>query len=170
MRSLLMSMLSSDRKCSGKSLLLWAIIPLVAWYVSQHWYQLMLIQGNSMEPAYHHLQIVLLDKHSDRYVPGDVVAFFSETLDCILVKRIAAGPGDTAVVRDGSLLVNEDVSSVYPHTGSVLNPGALAEEIKLESRQYLVLGDNLEESIDSRYPQVGLVSEENILGKVCIPK
>lgn len=167
MISLLTSMLSSDRKGSIKKLLLWLMIPLAAWYVSQNWYQLMLIQGNSMEPNYHHLQLVVLNKHDRQFQHGDVVAFRCEELNSVLVKRIIAVPEDTAQISDGTLLINDHVSQVYPDTGMISFAGILAESVKLGPEEYLVLGDNLHDSKDSRYQEVGIVSEEDMFGKIC---
>ena len=42
----------------------------------------------------------------------------------------------------------------------------LENEIILEEGQYIVIGDNIEESKDSRYPEVGIVMEKDILGRV----
>lgn len=120
-----------------------------------------------MVPSYQHMQLVLLDKHTSVYQRGDVIAFSSKTLDCVLVKRIAAVPGDSVVVRDKTLMVNGLVSDIYPLRGSVAYAGRLMQEIQLGPKQYLVLGDNLAESIDSRYLQVGLVDQDSILGKIC---
>lgn len=76
-----------------KTGIVWAIIVvtlmIAAWYVSKYHYQLMLIQGDSMTPTYHNLQLVVLDKHDREYAVGDVIAFRCDGLDCVLVKRIA---------------------------------------------------------------------------------
>lgn len=166
MISLLTNLLSFDWKRAGKKLLLWAVIPLVAWYVSLNWYQLMLIQGNSMEPAYHHFQVAMLNKHNKSYERGDVIAFFCETLNCVLVKRIAACPGDTLVIKNGTLYVNGVISEVYPQYGYFSYAGLLSDEITLSANSYLVLGDNASESKDSRYPEVGIIAAKDILGRI----
>ena len=150
-----------------KKILLWVSIPLVAWYISANWYQLMLIQGRSMMPAYKHLQMVVLDKHTESYTRGQAVAFSCDKLSSNLVKRIVAVPGDRAQIQNGTLYVNGAVSDVYPQDGKFDFPGILQEEILLGPMEYLVIGDNVAESIDSRYPEVGIISREDILGIVC---
>lgn len=150
-----------------KKILLFVSIPLIALYVSVHHYQLMLIQGRSMEPAYKHLQIVLLDKHTDSYTRGQVVAFSCDGLSSVLVKRIVAGPGDRAQIREGTLYVNGAVSNSYPQAGMFGFAGLLEEETVLGAMEYLVIGDNTQESKDSRYPEVGIVSQRDIIGIVC---
>lgn len=166
MTSLLTNLLSSNWKINGKKLLLWAIIPLTAWYVSLNWYQLMLIQGSSMEPTYHHLEFVLLNRHDRQYTYGDVVAFPCDALACVLLKRVAACPGDVVRIEQGTLYVNGVVSQVYNRPGQFREAGLLADEVVLDEDSYLVLGDNLEKSRDSRYPEVGPVLRSDMLGKV----
>lgn len=150
-----------------KRILLWLGIPLLAWYISQNWYQLMLIQGKSMEPTYRHMQLIVLNRHNRAFAPGDVIAFRCEGLSAVLIKRVVAGPSDTAQIVDGTLLINNQISQIYPDGGSISYSGILADPVTLEAGQYLVLGDNLSESKDSRYLEVGIVSEADIFGKVC---
>ena len=149
-----------------KKLLIWMTIPLLAWYISSDWYQLLLIQGESMAPSYHHLQLVMINKHDRNFRRGDVAAFWCEELSCVLIKRIAAIPGDSIVVRDETLYVNNQISEEYNEPGKFSYAGILETEIVLQPEEYLMLGDNLEESKDSRYSEVGLIQESQIYGWV----
>lgn len=119
-----------------------------------------------MAPAYHNLQLVVLNKHDRSFQRGDVAAFWCEGLSCVLVKRIAAIPGDRVIIRDETLYINDQISEVYEEPGMISYMGILEEEIILRTGEYLMLGDNLEESKDSRYPEVGLVPEAQIYGWV----
>lgn len=149
-----------------KKLLLWMCIPLLAWYISHNWFQLTLIQGESMVPAYGHMQLVVLNRHDRTFQRGDVAAFRCEGLSSVLVKRIAAVPGDTAVIQDGILYVNGSVSEVYGEDYTFAYAGLLEEQITLQPGEYLMLGDNTAQSRDSRYPEVGVVAESEIYGRV----
>lgn len=140
-------------------------IMLITWYVSANWYQLLLIHGESMNPTYSDMQFVLIDKHSDNYTYSDVIAFKCDSLDSILIKRIAACPGDKVIIRDGTLYINEAVSSVFPKTYSFEYAGIAETVILLTEGQYFVIGDNITESRDSRYAEIGCVNQEHILGK-----
>lgn len=60
----------------------------LGYIISKYFYQLMLIQGDSMYPAYHNMQLVILNKYDRDYKEGDVIAFHCDQLDCVLVKRI----------------------------------------------------------------------------------
>ena len=63
-----------------------------------------------MEPAYHNLQFVVLDKHRNKQsiTRGDVIAFYCEGLDATLVKRVVGIPGDKVVIADKVLYVNDE--------------------------------------------------------------
>lgn len=137
----------------------------IAFYISSNWYQIMLIQGKSMEPSYHHMQMVLLDKHTKKYKVGDVVAFYCEGLDSVLVKRIVAGPMETVQITDMCLYVDDKVEMRYKDS-LFEYAGILDKKVHLESGQYIVIGDNINQSKDSRYNVVGVIDTRNILGIV----
>lgn len=137
-----------------------------SYYVSNTWYSIMLIQGDSMLPTYHDMQFVMLDRHSKEYSYGDVIAFQCDELSSILVKRIAACPEDVVAIIDGTLYVNGRISAVYPQKEYFTFAGELGKEITLDAGEYIVLGDNSAVSKDSRYEAVGCIEEEDILGIV----
>ena len=118
-----------------------------------------------MEPAYHNGQFVLLNKWDRDFAAGDVVAFYSAGLKAVLVKRIAACPGDRIVIRGGRMMVNEEPSPVYADT-FFADGGRLAQELVLDADEYVMIGDNIAQSRDSRDDQVGVVARKEIRGKV----
>jgi signal peptidase I len=81
------------------------------------------------------------------------------------VKRVAAVPGDTVEIRDGSVYVN---GKLYGEEGMIdMNAeGLVREMITLEKDEYFVLGDNSGESEDSRYQDIGSIEKKMIIGKV----
>jgi len=127
----------------------------IAWYISAYRYQLMLID----------LQIVLLQKRNDDYRAGDVIAFYSEGVSSVVVKRIVGLPGDSVRIEAGVLYVNGAVCERYRDV-YFSEAGSLAETVTLRADQYIVIGDNIERSRDSRFEEIGIVERENILGKV----
>lgn len=138
------------------------LVVVTAFLVSRYAFQMMLVQGDSMSPLYHDLQLVFINKYSRIFRTGDVIAFECEGLDAVLVKRIAAGPGDRVESIDGRLFVNGEpyydclwTADYVPQTG-----------ISIENGAYFVIGDNFEESKDSRFQIVGMVFKKEILGKL----
>jgi len=127
----------------------------------------MLIQGASMEPTYHNMQMVVLDKNfsEEDIMQGDVIAFKCDKLDAVLVKRVVAIPGQSVEIQDGTLFVN-GVPSSYYERGAFEYAGNLDSEIVLGDEEYIVIGDNVDESKDSRYDEVGVVRFQDIRGKI----
>ena len=150
----------------NKYLFLCFLIIIFSAYVSKFWFQFTLIQGDSMLPTYHNWQLVLIDKHTTNFSYGDVIVFTNDTLHSTLVKRIFALPGDTVQIIDGFLYVNGQPSPLLPDNTNLTYPGIAASSIYLADDEYFVLGDNHEFSIDSRYPEVGIIKLDTILGKV----
>ena len=138
----------------------------LCFYISRFWYQVMLIQGDSMEPSYHSWQFVLLDKHTKRYGCGDVVAFQCDGLKAVLVKRVVAVPGDTVQIVAGVLYRNGAPAGEGLVNGRLDYAGIAEKTVTLGENEYFLLGDNYEESKDSRYEEVGCILAEDILGKV----
>lgn len=149
-----------------KTVILVLCILLATLYVSNNWYQLLLIHGESMSPSYHNMQLVVLDRHSGEYTYGDVVAFQCDSLNALLIKRIAACPGDDVIIKDRLLFVNDKVSTVFPQEYIFEYPGIAFETVHLEDGQYFVIGDNMAQSKDSRNPVVGCIRIGDIWGKV----
>lgn len=131
----------------------------IAYYVSANYVQLALIQGDSMLPSYHNMQIVLVGRQYEDVQRNDVVLFECETLDAVLVKRIVAIPGDMLTICDEKILIN-GVATDIPWEGEE------NRTLLLSSNEFFVVGDNYSASIDSRSEEVGIVSIEKIIGKV----
>ena len=140
-----------------------AAVFLICGAVSRYLVQLTLVQGDSMEPAFHNGQLVLLCKYRKSYDKGDVVLFDCEGLGCTLLKRVAACGGDTVEIKDGSLYVNRLPVEGYIN---ISYAGIASEELLIPEGCYFVLGDNLDVSKDSRYDYIGIISGEDISGSV----
>ena len=98
---------------------------------------------------------------------GDVIAFLPKgNLNASYnVKRVVAVPGDTVFISNGKLYVNEKVVEL-PGEESIREEGRASSEIVLGEDEYFVLGDNVNNSEDSRYETVGNVKRGEIYGKV----
>ena len=142
------------------------IIVLVTWYISSNLVQFALIQGDSMLPTYHNMQLVLVDKHSNEFHYNDVIVFTNEKLNATLIKRIIAIPGDTIQIIDGIVYVNNIPSPFLTGDKIISYSGIASSPLHLSSDEYFVLGDNYEKSKDSRYPEIGRIKHDTILGRI----
>lgn len=152
-------------KRTVRNLFIAAISIGLALMISGNWFRLMLIQGESMSPTLNNMQLVLIDQRESDFQKGDIVAFHCRQLKSVLVKRIAGSGGDQIAIKSGKLYVNGRVSEVFPEEYFSF-AGTLEQGITLGEGEYIVIGDNTEKSIDSRYPEVYIVSEKDMIGRV----
>ena len=73
--------------------------------VSRYLIQLTLVQGDSMEPAYHNRQFIVLSKFRESYDRGEVILFDCESLGCTLAYNFDGGKS-AVMVWDGDTTVN----------------------------------------------------------------
>lgn len=81
------------------------------------------------------------------------------------VKRVIAVPGDTVLIENGEVYVNGELFQEEVDVSSIEDAGLAAEQITLEKDEYFVLGDNRNNSEDSRYANIGNIKKEYIIGK-----
>lgn len=101
---------------------------------------------------------------------GDVVVYrYPDEKGTLFLHRVLAVPGDRIEVRDQAVSVNEEVVTepYVQHTDRSSMAGNVRDNlapVTVPPGVYFVLGDNREESLDSRF--LGPVSKEHILGQV----
>lgn len=100
---------------------------------------------------------------------GDIIAFYHQEEDKLLptryLKRIIAGPNDTIDIRDNVIYINDIPLDESDYLSSDVNtyPYYFEFPYTLPNNQYFVMGDNRENSGDSRF--WGPVDRKDILGK-----
>ncbi|MBE3577380.1 MAG: signal peptidase I [Limnochordales bacterium] len=128
--------------------------------------QAFVVQGSSMEPTLHDGERLLVDKLTYRFREpqrGEIVVFkYPADPSHRYIKRIIGIPGDTIRIDNGIVYVN----GIPIKEDYTLEP-ALAdfEEVVVPAGRYFVLGDNRNNSEDSRYPDVGFVPRNLIVGR-----
>lgn len=146
-------------------LLITALISIAVIYIYCHSLK---CYGTSMKPTINEQDIVIFKK--SKYNRGDLLVFEKNHND--YVKRLIGLPGDI-VSYDGEIYkVNNKPIPTYNIPPEYLLTYDIEEfNITLNKNEYFVMGDNRNDSIDSRYTSFGLVNSKNIIGKViCVWK
>lgn len=128
------------------------------------------MNDSSMAPTIEHGQTLLVDRLKYKFFgPGrdDVVVYSlgNGSRAELSIKRIYAVPGDTVVINKGKLYVNGKEVEIKNNTESIKNAGIYEEEQLIPEGQYFVMGDNCNNSEDSRFEGIGCISKDSIYGK-----
>ena len=84
------------------------------------------------------------------------------------VKRVVGTPGDTVQIIDGHLYINGELYENEDDYDEMAQAGIAENKITLKKGEFFVLGDNRNNSEDSRSANIGIVSKKNIIGKAWI--
>lgn len=144
-----------------------AIIIPIRYFLVQPFY----VKGASMEPNFYDHEYLVIDELSFRMrAPerGEIVVFrYPRDPKQFFIKRIIGLPGETIEVRNGRVVIY----NVKQQNGVVLNESYLSTDrteggvkVVLASDEYFVLGDNRDESLDSR--SFGAVNKSHLVGRV----
>jgi signal peptidase I len=150
------------------------------------------VDGNSMEPTLSHSEMLIINRRAytsfdlnailsflplvdrqgedRRYIfnpprRGDIVVFRPPGASSDpYIKRIIALPGETVEIQDGSVFVDGvRLNEPYVSSATSWRGGGSNSVVTVPSAEYFMLGDNRENSSDSR--SFGTVPKENIIGK-----
>ncbi|HKM40242.1 MAG TPA: signal peptidase I [bacterium] len=128
--------------------------------------QSFIVTGPSMEPTLYSGERLLINKFIFRFkepAPTDIVVFHPQARPRDdYIKRVIAVAGQTVEIRDGEVWVD----------GAALAEPYIKEPtygqygpVRVPRDKIFVLGDNRNNSQDSRYQDVGLVSLKSVIGK-----
>lgn len=97
---------------------------------------------------------------------GMIVLFKHEGSSFLLTKRIIAVEGDIIEIRENKTFVNgEKLDESYIRRDTVIRDGGNVNKVQVPPSKLFVMGDNRENSMDSRYSQFGLIDVNQVVGK-----
>lgn len=140
------------------------------------------VSGRSMEPTLHgtesdaaiadreHVDSLIVDKISYRFRDPerfDIIVFpFEHAEHTYFIKRIIGLPGETVNIDyEGNIYINGE--RLFESYGKevILNPGIAVNPVTLKDDEYFVMGDNRNNSMDSRDETVGNIHKDRIIGR-----
>ena len=130
------------------------------------------VSGESMENTLDDGDQLIVDKLTYRFRDPerfDIIVFpFHYRENTYYIKRIIGLPGETVQIEDGTIYINGEVLEEAYGREVMQDPGIAAEPIALGEDEYFVLGDNRNNSSDSREPSVGNITGDEIVGKAVL--
>lgn len=128
------------------------------------------VVGNSMNDVLYNEEVLLIDKAAYEFTNPerfDIILFRAQGVNAgkTYVKRIIGLPGESILIDKGKIYVNGMVLVNDVTDNLILTPGLASETITLGEDEYFVLGDNRNNSEDSRFYTIGNIKREDIIGK-----
>ncbi len=129
------------------------------------------VVGSSMYPTLKDGEILILNKLNYRFrnvKRGDIISLkYADTK--YLIKRVVGLPGDKIEINNNTLLINGKAYEEKYLDKDMKYENFTLKDIgfeKIPKDMYLVLGDNRENSLDSR--KIGLIKKSDINGKISL--
>ncbi len=128
--------------------------------------QLTNVVGKSMFPTLEDGDHIIIEKISKRF--GDMdrydIIVFPHEKDILYIKRIIGLPGEKVEIKDGKVFIDDkEIDEKYEF--EIIEEYGDSLPMTVPDGEYFVLGDNRNNSHDSRYQTVGTVKKENITGR-----
>ena len=145
------------------------IVVAIMFFVIKFVGQRTIVIGDSMNPTLHENENLITDKITYRFKEPkrfDIIVFpYKDNTSKLLIKRIIGMPGETVQIKNSRVYINDhELNENYGN--AIMNDGGVADNaIILREDEYFVLGDNRNNSQDSRFASVGNVHRSDIIGR-----
>ena len=148
-----------------------ALVCVIAFGLVWYFGQKVSVIGDSMNPQLENGDITLINRlvyNMRKPKKGEVIAFKPNGNENshYYIKRVIGLPGETIEYVDGEILIDSEAIEEDYNTTKIEELGLLEEPITLGKEEYFVLGDDRQNSEDSRMANVGNVKQSEIAGKV----
>lgn len=157
-----------------KEIIIWLLLIVLtitaSYFITTNVFVKTAVAGVSMEPTLMEGQVVIVNK-IEYYLKSpkrnDVIVYKQSNREHSYyeIKRVIGLPGETVKIKNGIIYINDEALKENVKTETIENAGLAEEGIKLDDNEYFVLGDNRNDSEDSRFASVGNVLKNEILGK-----
>lgn len=141
---------------------------LIIHFVGQRTY----VSGSSMENTLSDGDNLIVDKITYRFSDPqryDIIVFPFHYADHVYyIKRIIGLPGETVQIVDGDIYIDGEILRESYGREVIKDSGLATEPIELGEDEYFVLGDNRNDSTDSRDPSVGKIHRDEIIGRAWV--
>lgn len=159
-----------------KELLSWVMyigfVVVLTWFILTFVGQRTVVDGRSMNATLNDKDNLIVEKLSYRFSDPerfDIIVFPPYDTKEYYIKRIIGLPGETVQIDgEGNIYINGELLEEDYGLETIKNPGRAIEPVTLGEDEYFVLGDNRNNSVDSRDSRVGNIKRDAIIGRAWV--
>lgn len=149
-----------------KKFIITLVLIVFVFIISRFLYSVNLVSGNSMSDTVNDGGIVLTNKMISNYERFDIVLaevkMANSDIEQIAIKRVIGLPNDSIIIKNGTIYVNG--IEIEKYNFPTEDGGLFSETVTLKDDEYFLVGDNRQNSYDSRF--YGGITKDKIQGKV----
>ncbi len=142
----------------------------LAWIIVHFCFQAVTVHGESMKPSYEDGDIVLVNKidyrfHDPKRLDPVVLELENGSDTHYTLKKVIGCPGEKIQILDGEVYINGRKTDCG-FKEKILSAGLVSYETELGEDEYFIMGENCNNSEDSRVANIGNIKREQFVGKV----
>jgi signal peptidase I len=131
------------------------------------------VSGSSMESTLHDADHLILEKLSYQFGEPkrfDIIVFrpYPADKEVYYIKRVIGLPGEKIQIIGSDIYIDGELLEEDYGYEEIIDGGIAGDRIELGEDEYFVLGDNRNNSKDSRDPSIGPVHKSSIMGRAWV--